>query len=226
MNCAIHQPNYLPYPGFFNKVLNCDVFVIYDSVQFRKNNFQNRNRVCSPEGWQWLTIPVKHSFGQKINDVEIKNPQKALKNNWLKIQTLYGKAPYFNQFGNILRDIYSKNYNKLADINYDLIIAICGILNINAKFIRSSSLTDVQSKSTMAIIDICKSVNADTYISGNSGKNYLDMNLIEKSGINIIFQNFVQPVYKQFNNHDFQPNMSIIDLLFNCGSNKVKLLLT
>lgn len=226
MVCAVHQPNYLPYPGFFDKILKSDVFIIYDTAQFRKNNFQNRNRVCSPEGWQWLTVPVKHGFGQKIIEVEIENPRKSLKNNWKKIQTLYGKAPFFKQYSGIFENIYSKEYSSLAELNYDLITAICHDLSLNPKFIRSSSLDEIKSKSTEALIDMCKIAGADTYISGESGKNYLDMDLIEKSGIKIIFQNFVHPVYKQFNNNYFQPNMSIIDLIFNYGSNTLKLLST
>jgi hypothetical protein len=224
MVCAVHQPNYLPYPGFFDKLLKSDVFIIYDTAQFRKNNFQNRNRVCSTDGWQWLTVPVKHNFGQKIMDVEIENPRKSLKNNWMKIQTLYGKAPFFKQYSGTFENIYSNDYSNLAELNYDLITAICNVLNLNPKFIRSSSFGEIKSKSTEALIDMCKIAGADTYISGESGKNYLDTDLIKKSGISIIFQNFVQPVYKQFNNNTFQPNMSIIDLIFNCGSDSLKLI--
>lgn len=224
MICAIHQPNYLPYPGFFDKILKSDVFIIYDTAQFRKNNFQNRNRVCSPDGWQWLTVPVKHSFGQMIKEVEIENPVKALKSNWMKLQTLYGKAPYFKQYRSTFEAIYSSNYGELAKLNYDLITAICSILDLNPKFIKSSALGETETKRTEALIEMCKKVGADAYISGKSGKNYLDIDLFKKSGINITFQNFEQPVYKQFNNNVFQPEMSIIDLIFNCGSSSIKFL--
>ena len=224
MVCAIHQPNYLPYLGFFDKILKSDVFVIYDTVQFRKNNFQNRNRVCSPDGWQWLTLPVKHSFRQKIKDAEINNPVKAVKNNWKKIQTLYGKAPYFKQYSGIFSDIYTRNYIKIADFNYDLIIAACSILGLSTKFIKSSSFSEIQSKRTEALVELCSRVGADTYLSGPSGKNYLDLDLFEKSGIKIIFQNYVHPVYIQFNNNTFQTYMSIIDLIFNHGKKSLAIL--
>jgi len=225
MICSIHQPNYLPYAGFFDKIIKSDVFIIYDTSQFRKNNFQNRNRICSSDGWQWLTIPVKHSFGQMIKEVEINYPQKALKNNWMKLKTLYGKAPFFRQYCSIFEDIYCSDYVKLADLNYDLILAACKILDLNPKFIKSSSMKSIQSKSTGAIIEMCKQADADTYVSGKSGKTYLDIELINKSGIKVTFQDFVLPVYKQFNNSTFQPGMSIIDLIFNYGKNAVKLLL-
>ena len=224
MVCAIHQPNYLPYPGFFDKILKSDVFIIYDTAQFRKNNFQNRNRVCSSDGWQWLTVPVKHSFGQMIKDVEIENPLKALKSNWMKLQSLYGKAPHFKQYSSTFESIYSSKYCELAKLNYDLITAICSILNLNPKFIKSSSLGEIESKRTEALIKMCKKVGANTYISGESGKSYLDVEMIENSGIKIIFQDFVHPVYRQFNNNTFQPYMSIIDLIFNYGKEGLKII--
>jgi hypothetical protein len=184
MNCAIHQPNYLPYPGFFDKILKSDVFIIYDTAQFRKNNFQNRNRLCTPEGWQWITISIKHSFGQKINEVEINVPDKTLKNNWMKIKTIYGKAPFFKNYLETFEDIYSRNYKNLADLNYDLITVISSMLNLKTKFIKSSSLPDTKSKSTAALIDLCKTVKADTYISGESGNKYLDLELMNSLILN------------------------------------------
>jgi hypothetical protein len=217
MICAIHQPNYLPYLGFFEKASRCDIFVLYDTTQFRKNNYQNRNRLCSPGGWQWITVPVTHSFGQKIHKVEINKPQKALKNNWAKIKTLYGKAPYFNLYSEIFENIYEKEYTYIADLSCDLIFAICNILGIKIKIIRSSRLTAVETKSSQALVDLCKMVDADTYISGKSGINYLDLDLFKKSSIEVKFQNYVHPVYEQFNNNKFQQNMSMLDLIFNHG---------
>ncbi len=225
MICAIHQPNYLPYPGFFGKAIKSDVFIIYDTTQFRKNSFQNRNRVCTNDGWQWLTIPVEHSFGQKINEVKINQPEKALKNNWQKIQTVYGNAPYFRNYGPMLEDIYTGNYSKLADLNFELIMALSGMLNLKTEFIKSSFLSKIQTRSTQAIIDMCKEVHADTYLSGESGKNYLELDLFRKSGIEVKFQSFVMPSYRQFNNRVFQPGMSTIDLIFNHGEDCLEFLI-
>ena len=224
MICAIHQPNYLPYLGFFEKASKCDIFVLYDTTQFKKNNYQNRNRLCSPQGWQWITIPVKHSFGQKIYKVEINQSRKVLKNNWFTIKTLYGKAPYFNEYSGILENIYRKEYSFITELCSDLIIAISNILGINTRFIKSSGLTQIETKSTQALIDLCNLVEADTYISGKSGTNYLDLDLINKSGIKIIYQNYVHPVYKQFNNKIFQPNMSAIDLILNHGEKSFEIM--
>ena len=224
MICTIHQPNYLPYLGFFEKAFQSDVFIIYDTTQFKKNDWQNRNRLCTPEGWQWITIPVLHRFGQKINEVKIDNLKKPLKNNWNKIQTIYGKAPFFKDYGEIFEKIYKNTYDLISDLNCDMIYEIKSILGLRTRFVKSSELTPIETKSTQALIDLCKIVEADTYISGSEGKNYLDLDLFEKAGIELKFQNYRHPVYKQFNNSEFQPYMSVIDLIFNCGESSLKIL--
>lgn len=224
MICAIHQPNYLPYLGFFDKAAQCDIFILYDTTQFRKNGYQNRNRLCSPEGWQWITIPVKHSFGQKICKVEINGSGKVLTANWSKIKTLYGKAPYFNKYSDILENVFCKKYKWIADLSCDFISVIGKILGIRTKFIRSSALPEINTMSTKALIDLCKHVKADTYISGKSGADYLQADMFKESGIKLKFQNYIHPVYKQFNNNVFQPNMAAIDLIFNYGDSSFSIM--
>ena len=224
MICTIHQPNYLPYLGFFEKAFQSDIFIIYDTTQFKKNDWQNRNRICTSEGWQWITIPVLHRFGQKINEVKIDNLKKPLKNNWNKIQTIYGKAPFFKDYGEIFEKIYKNTYNFVSDLNCDMIYEIKSILGLRTRFVKSSEFPPIETKSTQALIDLCKIVEADTYISGSEGKNYLDLDLFEKAGIELKFQNYRHPVYKQFNNSEFQPYMSVIDLIFNCGESSLKIL--
>lgn len=224
MICTVHQPNYLPYLGFFEKASQSDIFIIYDTTQFKKNDWQNRNRLCSTDGWQWITVSILHSFGQKIKEVEIDYTRKPLKNNWSKIQTIYGKAPYFKKYAGIFDDIYKKEYRYIADLNYDLITAISKILGLNTKFIRSSELRSIETKSSQALVDLCNIVSADTYISGSEGRNYLETNLFDESNIKLQFQNYKHPVYKQFNNSEFQPYMSIVDLIFNCGEASLEIL--
>jgi hypothetical protein len=98
MICSVHQPNYLPYLGFFEKAHRSNVFVLYDTTQFKKNDWQNRNKVCTKEGWQWISIPVLHDFGQKICEVKIKDPEKNLEKNWRSIKVTYGRAPHFKEY--------------------------------------------------------------------------------------------------------------------------------
>ena len=224
MICTVHQPNYVPYCGFFEKAYRSDIFIIYDSTQFKKNDWQNRNRICTKEGWEWLTIPVINKFGQKISETRIDINQKPLKKNWQKLKTIYGKAPYFKLYACELENIYSIDYEKLADLNYDMIKLISKILGLNTKFIKSSDLPVNNLKSSKALLEFCKAVKSNIYLSGQSGKNYIDTKLFEKEKIKVVFQKYNHPEYKQFNSNKFLPNMSVLDLLFNHGPESLKIL--
>jgi hypothetical protein len=221
MICTIHQPNYLPYPGFFDKASKCDLFILYDTAQFTKNSWQNRNRICSNNGWQWLTLPVEQSFGQKINEVKIHEPGRALQKNWKTIKSIYGKAPFFKKYSVTLQDIYLKKYIYLSRLNRDLIKAIATMIGLDTKFKETSDLPEISFKGTKALVEFCKLVNADTYLSGLSGKHYIDEKLFEDANINLIYQDFKYPVYKQFNSKEFHSVMSIIDVIFNCGHESI-----
>ncbi|HEY3249786.1 MAG TPA: WbqC family protein [Ignavibacteria bacterium] len=225
MICTVHQPNYLPYLGFFEKAYRSDVFILYDTTQFKKNDWQNRNKICTPKGWEWITVPVVHEFGLKIMETKINNPQNALTKNWRTIQTIYGRAPYFRMYSSILEEIYSTKYEKINELNCSLITTIAVFLGLKTKFVRSSELPAIESKSTQALIDLCKLVNADTYISGSEGINYIDMDLWNSSGLKLLFQKYEHPVYKQFNNPVFQSHMNVLDLLFNSGNESLGIML-
>ncbi len=225
MICTIHQPNYLPYLGFFEKAYNSDVFVLYDTTQFKKNDWQNRNKLCVNNGWQWISMPILHDFGQKINEVKIKDPEKNLQKNWRSIKVIYGKAPFFKEYSPVYEEIYNSNIELVAELNTKIILAAAVQLGLKTRFIKNSELPPIESKSTQALIDINKNAGADTYIAGAEGINYLDMDLWNSSGLKIIFQKYYHPVYKQFNSPEFQPYMNILDLLFNCGPDSLEILL-
>lgn len=225
MICTIHQPNYLPYLGFFEKAYNSDVFVLYDTTQFKKNDWQNRNKLCVNNGWQWISMPILHDFGQKINEVKIKDPEKNLQKNWRSIKVIYGKAPFFKEYSPVYEEIYNSNIELVAELNTKIILASAVQLGLKTRFIKNSELPPIESKSTQALIDINKNAGADTYIAGAEGINYLDMDLWNSSGLKIIFQKYHHPVYKQFNSPEFQPYMNILDLLFNCGPDSLEILL-
>lgn len=224
MICSVHQPNYLPYSGFFEKAFRSDVFILYDTTQFKKNDWQNRNKVCTKDGWMWVSMPILHNFGQKICEVRLDLRNNPLKKNWNTIKTIYGKAPYFKDYENSFAGIYGSGFEFISDLNTSLINSIAGLLGLKTKFVKSSELPKVETKSTQALIDLCKAAGADTYISGAEGKNYIDMDLWGRSGLKIIFQKYTHPEYKQFNSGTFQPYMSIVDLLFNCGEKSLEVL--
>jgi hypothetical protein len=224
MICTVHQPNYLPYLGFFEKAYRADVFILYDTTQFKKNDWQNRNKLCGNNSWQWISVPILHSFGQKINEVKIKDSKKSLAKNWRSIQVTYGRAPFYKEYAHKFEEIYLSDIELISELNCKIILTAAELLGLKTKFIRSSELTPIETTSTQALIDLTKLAGCDTYISGGEGINYLDMDLWNSTGLKIIFQKYHHPEYKQFNSETFQPYMSILDLLFNCGGESLEIL--
>lgn len=224
MVCTVHQPNYLPYLGFFEKANRSDVFILYDTTQFKKNDWQNRNKLCTKDGWQWISVPVMHDFGQKIYEVKIKDAGRSLAKNWRSIMVNYARAPYFKVYSPEFERIYSSETESLSELNCMIIIKAAELLGLRTKFIKCSELPKIETTSTQALIDLTKLAGADTYISGGEGINYLDMNLWNSTGLKILFQKYHHPVYRQFNSEVFQPYMNILDLLFNCGEGSLEIL--
>lgn len=219
MIVGIHQPNYLPYLGFFDKLRKSDVFVIYDDAQFNKGDFQHRNRIRIYHGWKWLTIPVEKKH-IPINQIKIKSEIKIGGITWQEehlkeLYNNYKKAPYYPDFENGIRKIYEQDYDMLIDINLELIKFLIQSFEINTKVIYSSEF-EFTSKSTERLVDIVNAIGGDTYLSGPMGGDYLDLQLFEKKGIGVAFQDFKHPIYKQ-QYGGFEPNMSVIDVLFNNG---------
>jgi hypothetical protein len=224
MIISVHQPQYLAWIGYFHKILKSDAFVFLDDVQYKEREYQNRNRIKTKDGSQWLTVPVLKS-GQrfiKINEAAIDNGQKWQKRHWKAICLNYSQAPYFKQYSGFFEDLYSRQWDKLVDLNIHMIKGINGILGIQ-KDISLSSQLGVQSAKTQRIIDICRALQADTYLSGQGGKDYLEEELIASAGLKLIYQDFRHPEYVQCYD-GFLPYMSMIDLLFNCGKDALSIL--
>ena len=220
MIIAIHQPNYLPYLGFFDKMKKSDTFVIYDDAQFEKGDFQHRNKIRIYHGWKWLTVPVEKKH-VPIHEIRIKNEVATLKgvrwadSHFKDIRDNYKDTPHYNIYENEIKIIYEKRYDKLLDLNMAVINLLKDAFDINTKIVFSSELGFI-SKSTERVVEIVEALSGDVYLSGPRGRDYLDVSLFEKKGIKVKFQDFRHPVYKQ-RYEDFIPNMSTIDALFNVG---------
>lgn len=214
MTCsvAIHQPEHMPWGGFFNKMNKSNVFVILDTVQFSKNNWQNRNRfVCNKGNMFWLTVPIKLKGHLKKEFREIEIVDNHWKKKYLNsLKMNYSKAPYFSLYWPEIERIFSCNYCKLIDLNMHLIDYFRDILSITNKLIYSSSLQVKGNKSSF-LLDICKKLNATSYISGEGGKTYLDISLFKNEGIELIFNTF-QPNIS--NSLHLYKGASILDMLF------------
>lgn len=228
MKITIHQPNFLPYPGFFTKVYYADVLVIGDHVQFSHKGFINRNKIKTQHGEKWLTVPIIRNFPQPINKVLINN---SLINNrtWknIHLETLkanYSKAKYYNNYINLIKDIYAQEWEYLSKFNIALLMKIFKVLGLEKDIVFTSDL-DIKGENTDLIIEICKRLGADTYISGIGGKNYMNEDLFRKNSIKLFYSKFTSPVYEQqFNSLGFIPNLSIIDMLFNVGDSSLHLI--
>jgi len=223
MIVSVHQPQYLPWLGYFDKIIKSDAFVFLDNVQYKKNEFQNRNKIKTAKGWQWLTIPVLYHFAQKIFEVEINQKTDWRKDHLKTLIVNYNRAPFFGDYRSYFEELYSKTWKKLVDINIEIVKHFAYRLDAKTKFFIASQIPNLREEPTERLIDICKYFSADTYLAGKGGAEYMDVEKFKKEGINLIFQNFEHPVYPQLYGQ-FEPYMSVVDLLFNCGPESRKIL--
>lgn len=223
MIVAIHQPQFMPWLGYIDKIDRCDVFVLLDNVQFKKNEYQNRNRIKTANGWQWLTVPVIYRYPERIIDVRIDNRTDWRRKHLVAIRTNYSRAAYFKDYYKEIAKIYMREYEYLCDINIESVRTILRLFGIEKRIYRASSMDGLREDPTLRLVDICKYVNGDTYLSGVGGKDYLDLSAFKKEGIGVIFQNFHHPRYPQLYG-EFLSSMSAIDLLFNCGDKSLAIL--
>lgn len=222
MIACIHQPQFLPYLGFFHKVAQCDVYVVLDDVMATRKDFTNRNRVKGPRGVVWMTVPVRKKNNIVIRDIEISSHINWVDKHLNTIQHLYGGAPFFDSCFIEIKKIYEKvRWNKIVDIDVEFLRWVFGQLDIDVSVEFSSSL-NVESRSTQRLVDICRRVGADTYLSGVGGRNYMDLGLFEENGIAVEFQRLEHPVYQQ-RFGGFVEGLSVVDLLFNCGEKSVEI---
>ena len=212
---AIHQPNYLPWLGFFDKARIADKLVLLDNVAYTRGGVGNRNRIRTKKGLEWITVPVHYPYGAEIKDVQTVDSGWE-ETHWKTLFFNYHRAPYFNEVANILQPVYQKRWHKLAEVNETLIRLILKYLGLSTKIFRSSEL-EVEGKSSELLVSICKAAGDREYLSGVGATGYLDVNLFEREGISVRFQLFRPPEYAQ-RFGDFIPNLSAVDYLFNCGA--------
>jgi hypothetical protein len=224
-----HQPQFMPWLGFFNKAAMGDVYLIHDTDQFKKKTFENRNkiRIQNPPGWTWITAPVSGK-SEILNISEVKFSNTNWQNKALKtIELSYRKAPYFDNYFGIIEKIFKFNDDSLRDFNINAIKIFFDLLEIKVPVYRSSELIRqgyvLKGQSTDAVISMCKWFNAKIFVAGVMGKTYLEKDKFEKNGIQLVFQKFIHPIYQQMHG-DFIPYMTIVDLLFNHGSESREIL--
>ena len=217
---AILQSTYRPWKGYLELINMVDEFILYDDMQYTRRDWRNRNKIKTPQGLQWLTIPVeiKGKFFQKIKDTRITDKKWNIK-HWRTISQNYSKAKYFKDYKDIFEELYlTCDEEYLSQINYKFITTINEILEIKTK-LRWSSEFEILDGQTEKLLGICKDCNADIYLSGPAAKDYFNEDLAKQENIKVEWMDYSG--YKEYEqlNSPFEHGVSILDLIFNQGAN-------
>jgi hypothetical protein len=223
MNCVILQPSYIPWRGYFYQIRCADVFVFYDDVQFDKGGWRHRNRISTLQGPHWLTIPVKHKGhlrdNLKLSDVVIDWNQNWITKHWRSICQSYARSPFFLEVSSMLKPFYETHPDKLCEFIIPLTICISEFLGLQTRFMRSSEM-NISGGQTERLVNIVNAVGCSRYLSGPSAKSYIDASEFAASGITLEYAHYDFPEYPQLH-PPFEPQLSIIDLLFMVGPRAV-----
>ena len=224
MRIGIHQPMYLPWLGLFDRIHQCDQFILLDNVPYSKNYFLNRNKIKTARGWIWLTIPVltKGNFQQLIKETEINNKSDWRKKHWMSLYYSYKNAPYFEDYKNFLENFFEHEWRYLVDASVSMLSYLLSVLNIRTEITMASSL-GVEGQKEELILNICKFCQADEYLSGPDGRNYLNLKLWRQNNIKVLFHDYQHPNYQQLHG-EFISHLSVLDLLCNCGPRSLEIL--
>jgi len=223
MIVAVHQPQYLPWLGYFDKIDKADVFVLLDTVQFKKNEWQNRNKIKTAQGWQWLTVPVLYRYPQLIHEVTINDNVNWQHKHRQAMVSNYKRAPYYEMLEDFLEGIFSHSWQSISQLNGEVVRRLATILGIDTPIYVASDLGEFPQDPDERLVAIAKHFDAGTYLAGMGGRGYMNLDIYDKDGIEVIFQDFKHPVYTQLFG-DFEPFMSVIDLIFNHGDNSLTIL--
>jgi hypothetical protein len=221
---SAHQPAYLPWLGLLHKAALADTFVLVDTVQFERDSFINRNKLRSPEGWRWLTVPVltKGHMQSRMNELRIA-PRGWARKHWTSFQMFYGRTPFFGKHAAFLEDLYAQPWERLVDLCEHILRYLFQAFEIDARLVRASTLSISGTKSDL-ILDICGKTGASTFVFGALGRAYAQINTFHAAGIRVVFQDYHHPTYRQAY-RGFEPGMNAFDLLMNEGPRSRDILL-
>jgi hypothetical protein len=223
---TVHQPEHLPWLGFFHKINQADCIVLLDQVQYRDRYYQNKNKVMSTNGPMFVTVPVVSKDRRLTLIKDIKISDSSWKQGYMRTLYYYYKNfPYFEPYYTELHKIVSEANDQLCDLNISIIKYFMKELEMDTKIVIASEL-DVSGAKSDLMLSICQKLNATAYLSGPSGREYLKQEMFKENQIDVIFQEFHHPRYPQYKNQHFVSHLSTIDLLFNCGSSSKEYLVS
>lgn len=227
MKCAVMQPAYLPWMGYFDLIQSVDCFVFLDDVKVEKSSWQTHNRLAQKSGEYYLSVPVLLPNGSKtqIRSALIDYSKNWVRKHLMSLKQSYGKSPFFDQCYPVLEKIIQAGHDNLADLNIRLIRALCQMLNANARFHRSSALPEISGYKDKRLVSICEHLGCETYLSPVGAANYMEKDspggALAKAGITLQYQNFSPLPYPQ-RCTGFLPRLSIVDALMNCGPEETR----
>ncbi|MFC1675851.1 WbqC family protein [Planctomycetota bacterium] len=210
---TIHQPDFMPWRGFFDRWAKSDIFVVLDDVQFIRRGWHHRDRIKTSNGSAWLTVPVKKKgrYEQKINEVEIDNDRNWQRKHLSLIGASYKKAPNFGYLFPLLKDIYDRGQSLLIDLNMDILKLMAAELGITTAVVYSSDYK-VQADSSEKLLRLVQQVDGTVYLTGTGASDYLDESIFRQNGITVQWQKFQPPVYRQLHG-EFEAKLSALDSL-------------
>jgi hypothetical protein len=230
MIVAIHQPHYIPWLGYLDRMVRADVFIILDHVQFERRNFQNRTLIRLEDEARWLTVPViQVSQKETILEKGIDNSEGGSRrwgpNHFKTLKYAYRKAPYFAAYAPRLQEILDARWDKLVDLDLAMIEFLRGAFEITTPLRRSSEMRAAGARSEL-LLNLCTELGPNTTFLGGIGgsRRYLDLAAFRQAGIGVMWQEFRHPVYPQCGAGEFIPGLTALDLLFNCGPGASELL--
>lgn len=217
---AIVQSNYIPWKGYFDLIAGVDEFILFDDTQYTRRDWRNRNQIKTPQGLQWITVPVvvKGKYHQKISDTEI-NGKNWTSNHWKSVKLNYQRAKHFAEISDWLEPLYLReSYFLLSQMNLRFIEAVCSYLDIKTKITTSSDYA-LDNGKTARLASLCTQAGGNEYVSGPAAKSYLDEEVFSRHGVKVTWFDYSgYPEYPQLWG-EFAHGVTILDLLFNCGKN-------
>ena len=231
MIVAAHQPHYLPWLGYLDKLARADVFVVMDDLQYEAQNFQNRQRLKLASGPHWMTVPLeRHPQTARICDLRIDNSGRGSRHHWQRrtwrtLEVHYGRAPHFARYAAELEDVFVRRWTHLLELDLHMLELARNWLGIKVPIIRASSLA-LRGAKTARIIDFCTKLGAHVYVTGRGGSTgYLDEAALRGAGITPVWQRFHHPTYPQrYPQLGFVSHLGFLDLLLNCGPDAIAIL--
>ena len=226
MILTAHQPVYLPWLGLFHKIALADEFVSFNQVQYQPKDWNNRNRIWTPRGPTWLSVPVlrKGYLDRKISDIAINNSIAWGRKHFNALLHSYAKAPYFRRYADFFEDTYGREWDTLVALNEYMLCWFLRTLGI-ATPVRSAADWAFEGEKSALVLDMCRKLKADIYVFGAQGRDYADMHAFDQAGVAVVLQDYVHPRYPQLHG-DFVSHLSIVDLLFNCGDSSLDILMS